>query len=111
MRTLRNASPSLATGYDADCRDGLYSGWDLCRQALLSGASFMAHPWQSLTADIVGEAHRHGLGVWVWTVDDEPAWLKMLEWRVDGVMTNRPDVLRQFLTNEAHRFMAGYGDE
>lgn len=38
-------------------------------------------------------AHGFGLDVHVWTVDDAPTMRKLLAWGVDGVMTDRPDVL------------------
>ena len=42
-------------------------------------------------------AHRRGLPVHVWTVDDEPLMDRLLDLGVDGLMTDRPAVLKDVL--------------
>jgi glycerophosphoryl diester phosphodiesterase len=49
------------------------------------------------TGGFVRAAHRAGLPVHVWTVDDEPTMHRLLELGVDGIMTDRPRVLRDVL--------------
>lgn len=44
-------------------------------------------------------AHARSLQVHVWTVDSEPAATEMLELGVDGVMTDRPAMLRDLLVS------------
>ncbi|GAA3884898.1 glycerophosphodiester phosphodiesterase [Saccharothrix violaceirubra] len=45
----------------------------------------------------VRAAHRRGLEVHVWTVDDEPTMRALLDTGVDGLVTDRPDLLRDVL--------------
>ena len=45
----------------------------------------------------VDAAHRAGLHVHVWTVNDEPTMARLLDLGVDGIMTDRPTVLKQLL--------------
>lgn len=45
----------------------------------------------------VQAAHEQDLRVDVWTVDDEESMRRLLSWGVDGLMTDRPDVLGKLL--------------
>lgn len=49
------------------------------------------------TADLVAEAHDVGLRVVPYVVDDPPTMRALLAAGVDGLITNRPDVLREVL--------------
>ena len=46
-----------------------------------------------VTPRFVRKAHSRGLRVDVWTIDEEPAMRRLLGYGVDGIMTDRPDVL------------------
>jgi glycerophosphoryl diester phosphodiesterase len=46
-----------------------------------------------VTPGFLRRAHERGLRVDVWTIDDEPGMRRLLGWGVDGIMTDRPDIL------------------
>lgn len=60
------------------------------------------HPhWAFATRDLIEAAHAAGLRVDVWTVDDPGYMAEMTGRRVDGIMTNVPERLRDVLAASA----------
>jgi glycerophosphoryl diester phosphodiesterase len=51
--------------------------------------------WRLATAGVVARLHRAGLPVLTWTVDDLPTMLALKRAGVDGITSNRPDLLAQ----------------
>ena len=51
-----------------------------------------------LTSRMVEHAHRQGHHVHVWTIDDRAEMTRILDLGVDGIMTDRPQVLKDVLT-------------
>jgi len=77
------------------------------------GAAALQVPWllpggRTLPASFVRLAHREGLAVHVWTVDDRAAINAALDLGVDGVMTDEPAVLREELVRRG--LWAGGGE-
>ncbi|RJL34547.1 glycerophosphodiester phosphodiesterase [Bailinhaonella thermotolerans] len=54
-----------------------------------------------LTGEYVRQVHAYGMEVFTWTVDDPAAMRRALAHRVDGVITNKPDVLGDVLGERA----------
>jgi glycerophosphoryl diester phosphodiesterase len=46
---------------------------------------------------LVTGAHGIGVKVVVWTVNDQPSMVRLLDAGVDGIITDRPDLLREVL--------------
>lgn len=51
---------------------------------------------------VVSAAHRHGVAVHVWTIDDPAEMHRLLDLGVDGIMTDRPSVLRRVMIERGH---------
>jgi glycerophosphoryl diester phosphodiesterase len=54
-------------------------------------------PLRLVTPKLVELAHRHGVRVHVWTIDDAAEMRRLLDLGVDGIMTDRIDTLRQVM--------------
>lgn len=59
------------------------------------------------TTRFVDAAHRAGLPVHVWTVNDEATMHRVLDLGVDGIMTDRLDVLRDVFVSRGLPFSPG----
>jgi glycerophosphoryl diester phosphodiesterase len=57
-------------------------------------ASQINPPYGGLTPVYVRSVHRHRMEVLTWTVDDPGVMRRMISYGVDGVITNRPDLMR-----------------
>lgn len=53
--------------------------------------------WRLLTPRLIDSAHRSGLEVHVWTIDDPGQMEDLIDLGVDGLMTDRPSVLASIL--------------
>lgn len=71
-------------------------GWPTSA-AIVAQVPVKQGPFPVVTRRSVDQAHRHGLEVHVWTIDDAAEMLRLLELGVDGIMTDRPAILKQVL--------------
>jgi glycerophosphoryl diester phosphodiesterase len=55
------------------------------------------HGLRVVTPEFIRAAHERGLRVDVWTIDSEADMRRLLGYGVDGIMTDRPDVLTELL--------------
>ncbi len=57
---------------------------------------------------LIRSAHRNGIRVHVWTVDDPKDMLRLLGWGADGIVTRRPDVAvearKRYLSRDSARY-------
>ena len=59
-------------------------------------------PVSVVTRQFIRYCHRLGLQVHVWTIDDPTEMRVLLDWGVDGIMTDRIEVLRDVYTGLGH---------
>jgi glycerophosphoryl diester phosphodiesterase len=98
LRAARALEPRIATSAAREeVRWALYRSrvrWPVRRTAY-AGYQIpeVAGSTRVLSPRFVDYAHRAGLGVQVWTVDDEADARRLLAWGVDGLITDRPDLI------------------
>ncbi|HBE76559.1 MAG TPA: hypothetical protein DDW65_02070 [Firmicutes bacterium] len=88
-------APELKTGvlYEAV----LYSPWNY---ALTFGAAALHPPIYSITPETVAQAKLKGLLVNTWTVDEQVEVEKAIIAQVDGIITNKPDRVRDIVSTK-----------
>lgn len=57
---------------------------------------------------MVDQAHRLGIKVIPWTVDDEPTLNKLIDDGVDGIITDYPDRLRKVMSDRGFKLPRPY---
>jgi glycerophosphoryl diester phosphodiesterase len=88
-----SAATALVMAARADRPTGLPEGWDVADLPYrLEGTDIVV-----LDRRTIDFLHARGLAVFAWTVDDEGDMRRLVADGVDGVMTDRPDVLARAL--------------
>ena len=65
-----------------------------------AGGKNWAPGYQHLTPGLVEEAHALGIKVFAWTPDDRENMIRLIKMNVDGIITNRPDILKGLLNGD-----------
>jgi glycerophosphoryl diester phosphodiesterase len=102
LREARRLEPALATSAAREeVRLVLYRSWCRWPVTRVRYGGYQVPEWSGRTHVVsprfVQDAHAAGLGVQVWTVDTEPDAGRLLEWGVDALITDRPDIIVPFV--------------
>jgi len=92
LEKLRQANPHLRLA-------ALYTANAPLRGEPPAGVTVIGPPWELVSSDpfLVRDAHASGRQVVVWSVDAPAPVRELLDARVDGIITSRPDVVRALL--------------
>lgn len=93
----KSLQPEVSTMLDPSPQDGSLSPRQICAQTLRAGANCLSYDFRFLTPEIAAECQLTGLALWPWDPDDPTEIRQTLMLGVQGVMTNRPDVLNTVL--------------
>ena len=98
LRAARRLAPAIATSAAREeVRWALYRSWFRWPVSRVAYAGYQVPEHAGRTRVVsprfVDEAHRLGLGVQVWTVNKENDARRLLDWGVDALITDRPDVI------------------
>ena len=97
VRAAREALPAVATSATrGDVRLALYRSWAHWPVRQVEYGGYQVPETSGMTRVVsptfIRHAHAAGLQVQVWTVDDAADMERLLEWGVDGLISNRPDL-------------------
>jgi glycerophosphoryl diester phosphodiesterase len=85
LKVVERDAPDIGTVYLTQ-----KEGWTFERLQR-EGARLWSPDFRALTPQGVDEAHRLGLRIVAWTVNEPADIRRMIEWRVDGVISDYPD--------------------
>lgn len=97
LHAARDIEPALRTGSSKqETRWALYRSWFRRPLGKVAYREFQVPERSGLTRIVtrrfVAHAHRAGLPVKVWTVNDADDMRRLLDWGVDALITDRPDL-------------------
>lgn len=93
MLQIKKLAPEIPTGALVEIEGLMYAGY-YCDQ---NGIQYYHPDFCLLSKEAVEECKAHGIGINVWTVNDLDSFEKLVEWGVEGVITNYPAVLYAWL--------------
>ena len=105
MRRFRDLSPETHTGFTPSEARRLVFLEPEEDKTYRPPAAALQVPTRSggievVTSETIDRAHRHGVEVHVWTINDENSMRRLVRMDVDGIMTDRPDLLKRVVQSE-----------
>ena len=97
LHTARAYEPRIPTGASQEeTRWALYRSWVRLPLGRTSYREFQVPERMGVntivTPRFIAHAHRSGLPVKIWTVNDEPDMRRLLDWGADALISDRPDL-------------------
>jgi len=89
LEVIEREAPEIATAYLTEARDS-----DPAR-VRAAGARTWSPDYRALTRDSLREARKAGMRVVVWTVNEPRDIARLIDWRVDGIISDYPDRVLQ----------------
>lgn len=103
IETPSNDTVQRASGAPSAWHAGLSladHGGSLPRLAKAAGCTTWSPFWRNVTPEAIADAHAQGIAVLPWTVNDPVEMGRLVDWKVDGIITDYPDRLRKVLADK-----------
>lgn len=98
---IRELSPEIQTAWLVMTIDDMQV--ESVAKLMASQGHSALHPWvKQLSRRVVDVFHQHGLKINTWTCDDPTRMKELIDWRVDGICTNTPDIALQVIKSSTH---------
>ena len=103
MREFRAVCPEVTTAASSgEVKQFVYLSFAFLSNPAVPAYTAMQVPIESsgitvITPGFVRNAHRRGLQIHAWTINDPDEMKRLIEMGVDGIMTDRPDILLDIL--------------
>ena len=91
LKIVEREAPQIETVYLTEAKDSIPE------KVHAAGAKIWSPDMKALKRETVEEAHRLGMRVVVWTVNEPADIQRMIDWKLDGVISDYPDRVLQAL--------------
>lgn len=91
VKAVEREAPELATAYLTEARDSLLE------KVRAAGAKTWSPEYRAVTRKTIEDAHGTGIRVVVWTVNEPRDIARLIDWGVDGIISDYPDRVLQEL--------------
>lgn len=99
-KQMRNPNPKIAGLWSAGFLLKNYN-YSIPKMIATLGGQVWGAESKELTKQNVEEAHKYGLRVVPWTINKVAEMRRMIKLGVDGIITDRPDILQSILKNQS----------
>lgn len=105
LRRIKSMDPNicralLCTAFDTDAkRQGRQIDW-LIDQAQNAFACVVDIDYRLVSPRLIASLHRSGIDVWVWTVNAMQIMKCLIEWGIDAIASDKPDVLKAAVNSD-----------
>ncbi|MGP1676436.1 MAG: glycerophosphodiester phosphodiesterase [Burkholderiales bacterium] len=100
QRSLDNIAAGKPGGSDWTAGIQFSDHGSIPKMVKTAGGAIWSPYYPELSAELLQEAHVLGLQVIPWTVDKTEDMARLIDWGVDGLITDRPDFLRQVMAEK-----------
>ncbi len=98
IKSGRPGSSPWMAGFDIDDFAG-----SIPRAVQAAGGRYWAPYYKHVTSGNIQTAHQLGIQVFVWTPDSHSEMERLIEAGVDGIITNRPDILKRIMETSSSK--------
>lgn len=98
LQRVKELEPRFPLSIDPFPQDGSLTPKQVMDQVLPSGANNVAYYYSACDQAFIEESRLCGITTWAWDPDDPDELRRLIRLGVDGIETNRPDVLNQVLS-------------
>ncbi len=94
VQAIKRKEPRIRVALDSRHADWTaLSADEILERVLPSGADIIQYEHEHLSADIVRVLRSAGFAVWAWTVNARDDMIRLIDWGVDGILTDHPERL------------------
>jgi glycerophosphoryl diester phosphodiesterase len=98
LHKLKKKEPRICTVADLpNTKSEKINKKAIFKELILKNPNIVQYKYNLLTKDIINKLHYLGFPVWAWTVNCRKDMEKLINWGIDAILTDHPDLLKDVL--------------